>query len=100
VPTKSVLLAAHATVVGLLTGREEIVTGLVANGRPETADGDEIRGLFLNTLPVRLALAGRTWDQRASDAFAAEQRMLPFRRYPMAALRRSRGGRPRTQLPR
>ena len=37
VPLKSVLLAAHARVLAALGGRDDIVTGLVTNGRPEVA---------------------------------------------------------------
>lgn len=51
VPVKSVMFASHARVLSLLSGRRRVVTGLVANGRPETADGDQVVGLFLNTLP-------------------------------------------------
>src|SRR5262249_957991 len=54
VPLKSVMLAAHMRVMGMMSGEEEVVTGVVTHGRMEEEDGERVVGLFLNTLPVRL----------------------------------------------
>ncbi|MFY9555517.1 MAG: amino acid adenylation domain-containing protein, partial [Blastocatellia bacterium] len=54
VPLKSICLAAHLRVLSLLTGHEDVLTGLVCNGRLEKSDGERVLGLFLNTLPFRL----------------------------------------------
>ncbi len=96
VPWKSVLLAAHLRVLSLVTGQDEVVTGVVANGRSEEPGGDQVRGLFLNTVPLRVATgaAADAWADLARTAFAAEEAMLPFRRYPFAVLQRERGRRP------
>jgi amino acid adenylation domain-containing protein len=92
VPLKSVLLAAHMKVVSLLSGRRDVVTGLIANGRPEEPDGEKVLGIFLNTLPFRLRLPGGTWVDLARRAFEAEREMLPYRRFPMVELQRLSGG--------
>jgi amino acid adenylation domain-containing protein len=93
VPVKSVLLGVHLRVLSLLSGRPGVVTGLVTNGRLEESGGDEVRGLFLNTLPLHLELpAGSGWIGLARAAFRAEEELLPFRRYPFAALQRRHGG--------
>ncbi|HKH44413.1 MAG TPA: amino acid adenylation domain-containing protein, partial [Thermoanaerobaculia bacterium] len=92
VPVKSVLLAAHLRVIQLLCGQSDLVTGLVASGRPEGEDGERVLGLFLNTLPLRVDLPGGTWRELVRQAFAAEREMLPFRRYPLAELQKARGG--------
>ncbi|PYS94472.1 MAG: hypothetical protein DMF50_12430, partial [Acidobacteria bacterium] len=92
VPLKSVLLAAHMKVVGLLNGRRDVVTGLIANGRPEEPDGEKVLGIFLNTVPLRMRLAGGTWVDLARLSFEAEREMLPYRRFPMAELQRLSGG--------
>ncbi len=86
VPLKTVLLAAHLRALAVLTGRSDVVTGLVTNGRPEAADGERVLGLFLNSLPFRLRLASGTWLDLVKETFRAEQEMLPYRRYPMALL--------------
>jgi amino acid adenylation domain-containing protein len=91
VPLKSVLLAAHMHVLGFLGGRVDVLSGLVANGRLEEPEGDQVRGLFLNTLPFRLQLDAADWRQLVLDTLAAETAMLPHRRYPFAALQRSLG---------
>ncbi|MEH1866381.1 MAG: amino acid adenylation domain-containing protein [Nostoc sp.] len=94
VPLKSVLLAAHLRVLNFLSGEEDVVTGVVANGRPEQNDGERVLGLFLNTLPFRLQLAGGTWIDLVQKVFAAEREILPHRRYPLAEIQQRLGGEP------
>ena len=59
-PLKSVLLAGHLRVVSALAGATEVVTGLMANARPEAEDGARAVGLFLNTTPLRAELLWAT----------------------------------------
>ncbi len=91
VPLKSVLLAAHMKVLSMLTARSDVITGLLINGRPEKADGEQILGAFLNTVPLRMELSGATWADLAYRAYAAENELLPFRRYPIQELQRVHG---------
>jgi non-ribosomal peptide synthetase component F len=93
VPLKSVLLAAHLRVLSLISGERDVVTGVVFNGRPETTDGERVIGMFLNTLPVRLALDGGTWEDLATATFRVERELLPYRRYPLSQIQRENGGR-------
>ncbi|HEY0603237.1 MAG TPA: amino acid adenylation domain-containing protein [Herpetosiphonaceae bacterium] len=94
VPLKSVLLAAHLKVMSVLGGQLDIVTGLVTNARPEVQGGEQVLGLFLNTLPLRLTLRDETWAELVQAAFAAEREILPFREYPLAEVQRIAGGQP------
>jgi hypothetical protein len=94
VPLKSLVLGCHAWALARWTGRDhDVVTGLTANGRPEIPGADLLVGLFLNTVPLRLASVTGDWADAARAAFAAEQRMTEFRRYPLARIER-RIGRP------
>ncbi|HJS24293.1 MAG TPA: amino acid adenylation domain-containing protein [Pyrinomonadaceae bacterium] len=86
VPIKSVLLAAHLKVMSLVMGQSDVITGLVCNGRPEEADGELIRGLFLNVVPFREHVAARTWTEFVRETFNVERNLLPFRRYPLPAI--------------
>ncbi len=88
VPLKSVLLAAHAWVLAALTNQREIVCGLTVGARPEQAGGAHAVGLFLNTLPMRLAVDRGPWSQLIHDAHRAEALVLPWRHYPYAQLAR------------
>jgi len=90
-PLKSVLMAAHMKVLSLLTAHSDVITGLLINGRPEKADGERILGAFLNTVPLRMELSGATWADLALRAYAAENELLPFRRYPIQELQRVHG---------
>lgn len=91
VPLKSVLLAAHLYILSTLSGSDDVLTGFVSNGRPEILDGDRVLGLFLNTLPFRLHLAGTTWLDLIKLVFQTELDMMPFRHYPVAQLQMKQG---------
>ncbi|HKV11084.1 MAG TPA: amino acid adenylation domain-containing protein [Thermoanaerobaculia bacterium] len=94
VPLKNVLLAAHARVLGQASGQDDLVFGVVNNGRLEEADAERVFGLYLNTLPYRLRLDAGTWLDLVRQSFEMERAMLPFRRYPLAEIQRLAGGRP------
>ena len=91
VPLKSVLLAAHLRVLSVLSGCDDVLTGVVSHGRTETKDSERVLGLFLNTLPFRQKLSGGTWLELVQETFQAERESLPFRRYPMARMQQDLG---------
>jgi amino acid adenylation domain-containing protein/non-ribosomal peptide synthase protein (TIGR01720 family) len=91
VPLKSVLLAAHVRVIGLLGGTRDVLTTITAVGRPETVDGDKVIGLHLNSMPFRIRLSGGTWAQLIRQVFEEERESLPYRRYPLSELQRRHG---------
>jgi amino acid adenylation domain-containing protein len=93
-PLKSVLLAVHLKVLSMISGQTDVMGGIASNGRAEEAGGDQVRGLFLNSLPFRLDLAGGTWLDLVRKTFEAEWEMLPYRRYPLIALQRKYNGQP------
>lgn len=92
VPLKSVLLAAHLSVLSVISGQRDILTGLVSNGRLETTDGEQALGLFLNTLPYRQQMSRGSWKELVRKTFENEQELLPYRRYPLARIQQEQGG--------
>ncbi|MEM9290622.1 MAG: amino acid adenylation domain-containing protein [Acidobacteriota bacterium] len=92
VPLKSVLLTGHLRVLSLLSGQDEVVTTLTSSGRPETADGQRVLGLFINSLPMRFQVGSESWRALAQEVFAAERETLPRRRFPFAESRQFFGG--------
>ncbi|HEY0782384.1 MAG TPA: condensation domain-containing protein, partial [Thermoanaerobaculia bacterium] len=70
VPVRTVLLAAHFKVLQILTGLSDLMSGMVTHGRPEEVGGEQTRGLFLNTPPLRLTLAPGSWLDAARTVFA------------------------------
>src|SRR6266536_872743 len=92
VPLKTVVLAAYLRAVGHLTASHDVLVGVTANGRLEELGGEEVRGLFLNTLPMRVVLPDGSWEDLVRAVFVAEGEMLPHRRYPLASLQRKLGG--------
>jgi amino acid adenylation domain-containing protein len=91
VPLRSVLLAAHLRVLALLTGEQDVMTGVVTNVRPEQADGERVLGLFLNTLPFPATLTGGSWIELIRQVFEEEHAGQPFRSYPLALLQKKHG---------
>ncbi|MFD0385136.1 AMP-binding protein [Streptomyces stramineus] len=94
VPLKSVLLAAHMVVMSLYGGHEDTLTYTVTNGRPETADGSTAIGLFVNSLALRLRMGGGTWAELITATLESERVSMPYRRLPMAELKRHQGNEP------
>jgi amino acid adenylation domain-containing protein len=74
VPLSSVLLAAHARVIGALSGERDIVTGYLATprGRP---------------LPCRLAADASSWRALLRDTHRCEWELLSHQDFPVDELR-------------
>jgi len=92
VSVKSVLLAAHMRVLSLISGQTEAITGITANGRSETREGEQVLGLFLNSPPFRMKLKGGTWKELVLETAKQEVALLPYRRYPLADIQLLAGG--------
>jgi amino acid adenylation domain-containing protein/FkbH-like protein len=90
-PLKSLLLAVHLAVIVTWTGRREVVSGVLFNGRLEAGQGDEVLGLFVNSLPLRAELRSGSWLDLARQAFDLEREAEPFRRLPLVQLQRLSG---------
>ncbi|MBL1084169.1 amino acid adenylation domain-containing protein [Streptomyces actinomycinicus] len=78
VPLSALLLAAHAKVLAVLSGEQEVVTGYAA-------------GVHGEPLPCRLAVVPGPWRTLVSAAERAEAEMLAHREFPVARLRRELG---------
>lgn len=90
-PVKSVLLTAHTAVMGFVAGTDDVLVGYEHSGRPKVAGGEQLAGLFLNTVPFRLRLEDVSWAELVRSVYAAEARMVPHRRYPMGETKRRLG---------
>ncbi|TWP50636.1 amino acid adenylation domain-containing protein [Lentzea tibetensis] len=92
VPLKSVFVAAHLRVLGMVANQRDVVTGFVTNGRPEVDGAEHALGMFLNTLPFRLDLDPElTWRELAQRCFTQEQKLLPHRWFPLPAIQKLHG---------
>ncbi|MFI5799711.1 amino acid adenylation domain-containing protein [Streptomyces sp. NPDC051677] len=91
VSLRSVLLAAHVRVLGVLGGTDDVVSGVVYNGRGEERDAEKCLGLFLNTLPLRVRLGGGSWADLVTEVAAADTDAQRHRRFPLADIMRVTG---------
>ena len=92
VPSRSVYFAAHCLTLRVLSGSPDVTTGLFTHGRPEVAGADRTTGLFLNTMPVRLAGEQDSWLGEVREVLRQERAAYPYRRYPLSAIQDDRGG--------
>ncbi|MFF3545077.1 amino acid adenylation domain-containing protein [Streptomyces platensis] len=86
---KSVLHAAHATVLGLLTRAGSFRGGMVIDARPEVRGADQVSGMYLNSVPFPYERTARTWGELVQQVFDREVGLWPHRRFPMPAMRRA-----------
>ncbi|WP_433260187.1 amino acid adenylation domain-containing protein [Actinosynnema sp. CS-041913] len=91
VPVKNVLMAAHAKVLALVSGDDDVITGYEHSGRPEAEDATRAIGLFLNTVPFRVRVAEGSWEDLVRQVYRSETDLLPARRYPMAQVKHDLG---------
>ncbi|GAA6615987.1 amino acid adenylation domain-containing protein [Scytonema sp. NUACC26] len=94
VPLKSLLLAVHIKVIGLIANQKDVTTGVVFNGRPEVLGGESLSGLFLNALPFRVLVKEQTWQELIQTVFEIERQIIPNRRFPLAEIQKYNGGEP------
>jgi natural product biosynthesis luciferase-like monooxygenase protein/amino acid adenylation domain-containing protein len=91
VPLKTVLLVGFLKTLGVLNGTNDVVTGLVVNGRLENEDGEKVLGLFLNTLPFRLNMKECSWIELVEYTFQSETRIIQHKNYPLMEIQRNFG---------
>src|SRR6266446_2716637 len=77
VPLSSVLLTAHAKVLGALSGERKVCTGYTMELGPP--------------LPLRMTLGPRSWREVLLDATRTEAELLAHRGFPLDDLRRELG---------
>ncbi|MFI6875832.1 amino acid adenylation domain-containing protein [Streptomyces sp. NPDC050400] len=93
VTLNTLLQGAWAIVVSKLTGQQDVVFGAAVNGRPADLPGsDEMVGLFVNTLPIRVFCRP---DQSLGDVIAGLQdrqiALLDHHYYGLADIQRGAG---------
>ncbi len=92
VPVKSVCLAAHLRALSFWCNSDDVVTGLVSNGRPETEGVENVLGLFLNTIPFQMEIKDGSFLDLIQQTFETEQEYIPHRRFPTAKLKQMAKG--------
>ncbi|ANW17659.1 non-ribosomal peptide synthetase [Streptomyces clavuligerus] len=90
-PLKSVLFAAHLTVLSRLTPEDDFLSGLTHHVRPESADADRIHGMFLNVLPFPFRRGARSHTELVAGVFAREREVWGHRHFPMPAIQQEFG---------
>ncbi|WP_052189507.1 non-ribosomal peptide synthetase [Xenorhabdus sp. NBAII XenSa04] len=83
---------ALAQVLAKISGRDDVIFGTVLLGRMQgNADIDQILGLFINTLPVRIRLAGNNAQETVQAAYHSLTQLLEHEQAPLALAQRCSG---------
>jgi acyl carrier protein len=91
---KSVLLAAHITALRVIDPHTN-ATLMVASGRPEIPDAENVLGVFLNNLPFPVPSdSATTYAQLILHCMRQEADFSAHRRFPYADMPRSAGNQP------
>ncbi|MFJ9747311.1 non-ribosomal peptide synthetase [Streptomyces chartreusis] len=93
VTVNTVAQTAWALVLARMTGAEDLVFGAVVSGRPHDLPGVErMVGLFINTLPVRIALrAGEGVDELLARVQSEQLRLAPYHHVRLSQVQRAAG---------
>ncbi|WP_218813602.1 non-ribosomal peptide synthetase [Rickettsiella endosymbiont of Dermanyssus gallinae] len=78
-----IILAAHLKLLSIYSGREDVLSGVVFNGRPAIENIDTTLGLFLNTLPFRIKIEDFSWKKLILSVSEKKKTIYPHRRYPL-----------------
>ncbi|WP_338805056.1 amino acid adenylation domain-containing protein [Xenorhabdus griffiniae] len=83
---------ALAQVLAKISGRDDVVFGTVLSGRMQgSADIERILGLFINTLPVRITLAGNSTQETVQTTYRSLTQLLEHEQAPLALAQRCSG---------
>ncbi|UOP11118.1 non-ribosomal peptide synthetase [Pseudomonas palleroniana] len=89
VSAASLFHLAWAQVLGCVSGRDDVVFGTVLLGRLQAGEGaDRALGMFINTLPLRACLAGKTVVEALGDTHAQLSALLVHEQASLALAQR------------
>jgi len=83
----SIFLFAYFQTLAFFTGNRDLTIGLVVNNRLEKMGGDQLFGLFLNTVPFRLNLDKLNHQHPFTDVFENKVNLQNYKQLPYAYLK-------------
>lgn len=90
VSPRHLMMAVHFRCLADEFETRDLLTGITANGRLERTSGDDVRGMFLNMLPLRMRVDDDlgTLARRCAET---EADMSPWRRLPLVDIQQAAG---------
>ncbi|RZB19947.1 non-ribosomal peptide synthetase [Streptomyces sp. F001] len=93
VTLNTLMQCAWGVLLGRMTGQDDVVFGAVVSGRsPEIPGIENMIGLFINTVPVRVRMdAADTWADLAARVQAEQGALLPHQHLALTETQRAAG---------
>lgn len=88
---KSLWAGIYFCLLSLLDGNDDVVGSVVVHGRPEIAGSERTLGLFLNSLPIRVDIAGMSWFDLLGTAEAELQTLTALKHFPLIKVQQQTG---------
>lgn len=82
-----IFLFIYLSVLSRFLNQKDLTLGLVINNRLEVAGGDDLFGLFLNTIPYRYKLEGNSIDEAIKDIYNEKIRLYEYKGFPYAKIK-------------
>lgn len=80
---KSLWCTVYLVLLSLLDGATDVVGSVVTHGRPEVAGAERMLGLFLNSLPVRTDMSGKSWNELLLQVDVMLRQQYSLRHFPL-----------------
>ena len=89
----TLIQATFGVLLGRLTGRDDVVFGVTVSGRPaELAGVEQMVGLFINTLPLRMRLSPElTLAELLHDTQARQSALLAYQHIGLSEIQQAAG---------
>ena len=87
VTSDCIFLFIYLSVLSRLLNQKDLTLGLVINNRLVVAGGDDLFGLFLNTIPYRYKLEGNSIDDAIKDIYNEKIRLYEYKGFPYAKIK-------------
>lgn len=87
VTSDCIFLFIYLSVLSRFLNQKDLTIGLVVNNRLEIAGGDDLFGLFLNTIPYRYNLGNNSIDEVIKDIYNQKIRLYEYKGFPYAKIK-------------
>lgn len=91
IPLKNIFFTVHMLALRDLSYCDDVLTGIIIDGRLEETDGENVPGLYINTIPFHYMFKESGLRDNLHNIYELYKQMLPYRRYPQYCMKKDLG---------